>query len=191
VVRGIDVPLAGRQTLRPGQPLGQLATATLRSRPDFVYWAGSAQGGGQLIRELRSKGYRGGFMASSPSDSPAFVAAAGNQAAQGAFITTLARPDLLPGAARWAARYRAKYQQAPGRPAMQAYDAVLALLSAVRQAGDTQPRSVADNLLQLHGFATFMGELQFAPDHTMTDDNYVIAKVHNGAITLANALRTD
>jgi branched-chain amino acid transport system substrate-binding protein len=191
VARGIDVPLTGRQTVRAGQELGQVAMATLRPRPDFVYWAGSAQGGGRLLRDLRGMGYRGRFLASSPSDSPDFVAAAGNQAAEGAFITTPARPGLLPWAARWAARYRAKYHQEPGRPAMQAYDAVRALMQAVRQAGDTAPRAVADNLLQLRGFRTFMGELQFAPDHTTSDDNYVIATVRKGAITLASTLRTD
>jgi branched-chain amino acid transport system substrate-binding protein len=191
VAGGIDVPVASRQTVRPGQALGPVASATLRSRPDFVYWAGSAQGGGQLLRELHDHGYRGRFMASAPSDTPAFVAAAGNQAAEGAFITTAARPDLLPAAARWVARYRAKYQQPPGRPGMQAYDAVRALVQAVRQAGNTQPRAVADNLLQLRAFSTFVGQLQFAPDHTMTDDNHVIATVRKGAIVLASALRTD
>jgi branched-chain amino acid transport system substrate-binding protein len=191
VVRDIDAPLVSRSSVRPGQALGPVATATLRPRPDFVYWAGSAQDGGRLLRELRGRGYRGRFMASSPSDNPAFLAAAGNQAAEGAFITTPARPDLLPGAAQWAARYRAKYQEEPGRPGMQAYDAIRALLQAVRRAGDTRGRSVSDNLARLRGFSTFLGELQFAQDHTMTYDNYVIATVHEGAITLASKLRTD
>lgn len=186
VVAGhIDVPLAGRQTVRPGQATAAVAAATVRSHPDFVYWAGSAQQGGQLLRALRGSGYRGWFMASSSSDSSAFVAAAGNQAAEGAFVTTPGRPDLLPGAASWAARYRAKYRQEPGRTAMQAYVAVRALLSAVRQAGDAQPKAVTENLTQLRGFSTFMGQLQFAPDHTMTYDNYVIGMVRKGTIKLA------
>jgi branched-chain amino acid transport system substrate-binding protein len=192
VSHGIDAPLVGTQTLRSGhQSLGRVAATTLRTRPDFVYWAGSAQDGGRLVRELRAQGYRGSFMASSSSDSPAFVAAAGNQAAEGAFITTTARPDLLPAAASWAVRYREKYHQEPGRTAMQAYDALRTLVQAVRQAGNTQPRAIADNIMRLRGFSTFMGELQFAPDHTMTDDNYVIARVHKGAIMLDHILRTD
>jgi branched-chain amino acid transport system substrate-binding protein len=185
VVRSIDVPLAGRQTVRTGQALEQVAAATVRTRPDFVYRAGTAPAGGRLLRELRGSGYRGWFMASAASDSRAFVAAAGNQAAEGAFITTPARPDLLPRAASWAARYRAKYHQEPGQAAMQAYDGLRALLSAVRQAGNTQPSAVTQNLMQLRGFSTFMGQLQFAPDHTMTYDNYVIGMVRKGAIKLA------
>lgn len=185
VASRVDVPLAGRQSVRPGQALGAVAAAIRRARPDFVYWAGSAQDGGRLLRELRDGGYRGSFMGSAPSDSPAFVAAAGNEAAEGAYITTPARPDLLPAAAQWATRYRAKYHQEPGRAAMQAYEAVRALLQAVRQAGKTQSGAVTGSLLQLRGFSTFLGELQFAPDHTMTNDNYVIAMVHKGAIRLA------
>lgn len=188
----IDAPLVGTQTLRSGQhALAPVAATTLRARPDFVYWAGTAQDGGQLIRELRARGYRGSFLASSSSDTPAFVAAAGDQAAEGAFITTTACPDLLPAAASWAVRYRAKYHQEPGRTAMQAYDAVRALVQGVRQAGTTEPRAVAGNLLRLRGFSTLMGGLQFAPDHTMANDNYVIARVHKGAITLDRILRTD
>ncbi len=192
VSHGVDAPLVSTQTLRSRPPaLGPVAVTTLRARPDFVYWAGSAQDGGRLVRELRARGYRGSFLASSSSDAPAFVAAAGNQAAEGVFITTTARPDLLPAAARWAAKYRAKYHQEPGRTAMQAYDALRALVQAVRQAGNTQPSAIADNLLRLRGFSTVTGALQFAPDHTMTDDNYVIARVHEGAIVLDRILRTD
>lgn len=186
VVSGhVEVPLASRQVVQPGQALAPVVAATLRPRPDFVYWAGSAQQGGQLLSELRGKGYRGWFMASSASDSPAFVAAAGTQAAEGAFVTTPARPELLPRAASWITQYRAKYHQDPGRAAMQAYDAVRALLAAVRQAGDTQPKAVTESLIGLRGFSTFLGQLQFAPDHTMTYDNYVIGMVRKGTIKLA------
>lgn len=191
VAHGIDVPLAGTQTVPPGRDMAQVATATLRPHPAFVYWAGSAEGGGRLLRGLRSKGYSGEFMASSASDGPAFVGAAGNEAADGAFITTLARPDWVHTAKAWADGYHTKYHRQPGRAAMQAYDGVRALVQAVRQAHNARSKAVSTALAGIRGFSTFLGPLQFAPDHTMADDNAVIAVVKSGAITLASPLRSD
>ncbi len=74
---------------------------------------------------------------------------------------------------------------------MQAYDALRALAQAVRQAEDTDPSKVVDNLPRLEDFTTFTGTLRFAADHSLTYDNYVIAQVRGGKLILASKLRTD
>jgi branched-chain amino acid transport system substrate-binding protein len=187
----VETDVVSNRTAGPRpEDLTAAAAATLRSRPDFVYWTGTADAGGRLVRELRRTGYHGYFMASSPSDRPEFLAAAGKDG-EGAFITTTARPRLLPATASWADRFQRRFKQDPGRDAMQAYDALRALAEAVRQAGDTRGTKVAESLQRLAGFSTFMGELRFAPDHSMVYDNHVIAVVRNGALTLASRLRTD
>jgi branched-chain amino acid transport system substrate-binding protein len=191
VGREVQTDVVDKRTAGPRQQdLTAAAAATLRSRPDFVYWTGTADAGGRLVRELRRAGYHGYFMASSPSDRPEFLAAAGKDG-EGAFVTTTARPRLLPATTSWTDRFHRRFKQDPGRDAMQVYDALRALAEAVRQAGDTRGTKVAESLQRLAGFSTFMGELQFAPDHSMAYDNHVIAVVRNGAITLASRLRTD
>ncbi|MER7444632.1 branched-chain amino acid ABC transporter substrate-binding protein [Micromonospora avicenniae] len=187
-IKADGLPVSRQSTAGPD--LAKLAGTVTASKADFVYWTGAAQPGGRLVSALRQAGYTGNFMASSESDSPEFLQAAGG-AAEDAFLTTAAGPKLLPTAADWAARFKDRYRRDPGRDAMQAYDALRALAQAVRQAGDTTPQKVVDNIPRLEDFTTFTGVLRFAADHSMTYDNYVIAQVQGGRFTLASKLRTD
>jgi len=170
--------------------LAKLAGTVTAAKADFVYWTGAAEPGGRLVSALRQAGYDGHFMASSEADSPEFLQAAGG-AAEDAFLTMAADPQLLPAAADWAARFKDRYRRDPGRDAMQAYDALRALAQAVRQAGETAPSKVVDNLPRLENFTTFTGTLRFAADHSLTYDNYIIAQVRGGKLILASKLRTD
>ncbi|MCW3841175.1 branched-chain amino acid ABC transporter substrate-binding protein [Micromonospora yasonensis] len=180
-----------RQSAEANRPdLAGLVSTVTAAKADFVYWTGAAEPGGRLVSALRQAGYTGYFMASSESDSPEFLQAAG-AAAEDAFLTTAAGPRLLPAAADWAARFKDRFRRDPGRDAMQAYDALRAMAQAVRQAADTAPSKVVDNLPRLEGFTTFTGTLRFAADHSLRYDNYVIAQVRGGTFTLASKLRTD
>ncbi|MFD0786194.1 branched-chain amino acid ABC transporter substrate-binding protein, partial [Micromonospora azadirachtae] len=187
-IKADGLPVSRQST--DGPDLAKLAGTVTASKADFVYWTGAAEPGGRLVGALRQAGYTGNFMASADSDRPEFLQAAGG-AAEDAFLTTPAGPKLLPAAADWAARFKDRYRRDPGRDAMQAYDALRALAQAVRQAGDTAPAKVVDNIPRLEDFTTFTGVLRFAADHSMTYDNYVIAQVRGGTLTLASKLRTD
>ncbi|MEV4808691.1 branched-chain amino acid ABC transporter substrate-binding protein [Micromonospora avicenniae] len=187
-IKADGLPVSRQST--DGPDLAKLAGTVIASKADFVYWTGAPEPGGRLVSALRQAGYTGNFMASSESDSPEFLQAAGG-AAEDAFLTTAAGPKLLPAAAQWAARFKDRYRRDPGRDAMQAYDALRALAQAVRQAGDTAPATVVDNIPRLEDFTTFTGVLRFAADHSLTYDNYVIAQVQGGTFTLASKLRTD
>jgi branched-chain amino acid transport system substrate-binding protein len=166
----------------PGEPAGRLAASVLRSHPGFVYWTGAAAAGAQLVQALRAAGYRGTFLAASAG--PELLAA------DGAFAVTPATPQLLPRARSWSRRYRARFERAPTRAAMQGYDGVRALAEAVREARGTHGAAVARALGDLGSFFTFLGPLQFAPDHSLTYDDNVIARVRHGAFTLQSTLRS-
>jgi branched-chain amino acid transport system substrate-binding protein len=170
-----------------GESPQALAAAALKSNPSSVYWSGPEAGAGQLVSALHAAGYRGSFVASSASDSRAFL----SQAPAGAYVVTTASPQLLPRAAAWSKRFSASNERAPSRDAMQAYDAVRALAQAIQQAHRTQGPKIATQLMSLPGFATFMGGLHFSPDHSLADDNFVVEQVKDGKFTLARALRTN
>ena len=106
----------------------------LASKPDVVYWAGSAEGAGRLVAALRRAGFKGIFLASAQSESPAFVAAAGGAAR--ARSSSLLRAPGTCRARGVARRFAAAYGHAPGHDALQAYDAVRALAQAVAQTGE-------------------------------------------------------
>ena len=143
---------------RPGPPTGaRPSKAALAGDPDTVYWAGSAAGGGSLLAALRDAGYEGAFVASEESESPEFLAAAG-EAAEGAFVIAPASPQNLPEAADWAARFEKRFGHAPGRDALQAYEGVRALAHAVTQSGKVDAERNSEELAVLdEGYTTFLG----------------------------------
>ena len=168
------------------------AKAALASRPDFVFWTGSAAGGGALARALHELGFKGTFTASAASESSEFLAAAGPDGAERAFVTATAAPRNLPAADAWRARFRAAYGREPGLDALQAYDAVRALAQGARQANDTSAARIAAQLPRLNStLKTFIGPIRLASDHTLVYDNRVILVVRHGAFAWERSLRTD
>ncbi|MEU8263772.1 branched-chain amino acid ABC transporter substrate-binding protein [Micromonospora sp. NPDC048999] len=184
--------LVSKQTLGAGQrDMAAVATTALAANPDVVYWAGSAQESGQLAAALRKAGYKGKFVASAASESPDFLSAAGKDGAEGAYVITTASPQNLPAAAAWTARFTKAFGHAPGRDALRAYDALRALGQAVTQTGKVDPTLNSEQLPKLEdSFNTFLGELRFAPDHTVKYDNHIVLTAKGGVFTLADTLRS-
>ncbi len=167
--------------------------AALAGDPDFVYWAGSAAGGGSLLAALRDADYEGAFVASEDSESPEFLAAAG-ESAEGAFVIAPASPQNLPAAADWTARFTERFGHAPGRDALRAYEGLRALAYAVQESGKVDPERNASELAGLdEGYTTFLGgpPLQFASDHTIKFDDNIALTVSGGAFTVADLLRSE
>jgi branched-chain amino acid transport system substrate-binding protein len=183
--------LVSEQTVRRGSAPGQVARTALVSKPDVVWFAGSPQASGRLAAALRAAGFKGTFVASSRSRSPAFLAAAGRKGAEGAYVVSPARPADLLDTGDWAREYRRIYARAPGTAALQSYDALRVLGQAVTQSGKVDH---ALNTSQLPGidfqFHTFLGNVQFARDHTIQEDNHIILVVDRGRFATENTLRS-
>jgi branched-chain amino acid transport system substrate-binding protein len=173
---------------------GTVVKSALAGKPDAVYWAGSAAGGGALVAALREAGYDGTFVASPESESPEFIDAAGD-AAEGAFVIAPASPQNLPEAAEWTARFKQKFGHAPGVDALQAYDGLRALAQAVTQSGKVDAKRNSQELAGLDdSYTTFLGGgggLPFAADHTTRYDNNIALAVEGGKFTVADKLRSE
>jgi branched-chain amino acid transport system substrate-binding protein len=168
----------------------QVARTALAAKPDTVYFAGPPEASGKLVAALRQAGFEGAYVASAESESPAFLAAAGD-AADDAFVIAPASPQNLPEAAAWTKRFTARFKRAPGRDAMLAYDALRALAQAVTQSGEIDPKRNSAELSRLQdGYGGFLGGLRFAQDHTVLFDNNIALTVSGGAFKLDNTLRS-
>lgn len=185
--------LVSLQTVQPGQTdMDVVAKAAVLSKPNFIYWTGSAQGGGALAKALKKAGYKGTFTASAASESADFLLAAGPGGADGAYITATSTAENTPTAAKWLGQFKAEYGHAPGLDALQAYDAVRTLAQTIKQSKSTDDKKMLDNLLNLDtGFTNFLGVVRFSRDHTLLYDNRVILQVKNGKFTWKRSLRTD
>src|SRR5262249_53891518 len=109
------------------------------------------------------------------------------------FVIAPASPQNLPKAAAWATRFGKRFGHAPGRDALQAYDALHALAQAVTQTGKIDAKLNSAQLPMLDdSYTTFLGgSVQFATDHTVKYDNNIVLKVSGGALKVANTLRSD
>jgi branched-chain amino acid transport system substrate-binding protein len=185
------VPKAvSKQSVKADADFTRVARTALASKPDTVYFAGSAAASGKLVAALRSAGFDGDYVASAQSESPDFLSAAGD-AADKAFVIAPASPQNLPEAAAWTKRFTARFKHAPGRDAMLAYDALQALAQAVTQSGEIDPERNSAELPRLPDkYAGLLGGLQFAKDHTVLFDNNVALTVSGGAFKLDNDLRS-
>jgi branched-chain amino acid transport system substrate-binding protein len=181
------------QTVEPGgQDLDTIAKAAIASKPNFIYWTGSAASGGALVKALRAAGYKGPFTASAASESPDFLSAAGPQGAEGAFVTATATAANTPMAAQWGQRFEQRFHRPPGFEALQAYDSVRTLAHGIEKARSTEGPKVVDGITTLDpSFTNFLGVVRFARDHTQLYDNRVILEVKKGAFTWNRSLRTD
>jgi branched-chain amino acid transport system substrate-binding protein len=196
-VLGLSAPVPkplSQQAVAPGTTdWGTYVKAALRGKPDTVFWAGSAAGGGAFLAALRAAGYEGAFVASSAAESAEFLTAAG-EAAEGAFVIAPATPKHLPDAADWSRRFEARFKHAPGLDALQAYEGLRALAQAVTQSGKVDRERNSQELTLLdQSYTTFLGDagLQFASDHTTRYDNNIALEVKGGAFTVANTLRSN
>jgi branched-chain amino acid transport system substrate-binding protein len=184
--------LVSLQTVEPGGPkLKTIAAAAVASKPNSILWTGAAATGGQLINALRAAGYEGTFSATSASESPDFLAAAG-KAGDGAYVMATSTPANTPMAARWSASFKARYRRDPGFDAQQGYDSMRTLAHAIQSAKTTATPKVVEKITTLDmNFVNSLGVVRFAHDHTLLYDNRVILKVKNGAFTWERSLRTD
>jgi branched-chain amino acid transport system substrate-binding protein len=194
-VAGLSDPTpqaVSRQTVpKAGADFAALAKIALVSKPDVVYFAGTPAHSGRVLAALRAAGFKDRFVASASSEDPAFLSAAG-PAADGAFVVANASPQNLPAAARWTQRFTKRFGHPPGRDAMLAYDALRALAQAVTQSGkvDRAANGRQLTLLDPDEFKTFLGDLEFAPDHTVKDDNHIVLTARDGAFRVATTLRS-
>jgi branched-chain amino acid transport system substrate-binding protein len=184
--------LVSLQTIEPGgQDVETIAEAAVAGKPNSILWTGGPAAGGELVKALRSAGYKGTFNATAASESPEFIAA-GGKAAEGAFVMATSTAQNTPMAKPWAQSFEQRYKRAPGFDAQQAYDSVRTLAHAIQKAKTTDGPKVVKRMSTLDpDFVNSLGVVRFANDHTLLYDNRVILKVKNGAFTWERSLRTD
>jgi branched-chain amino acid transport system substrate-binding protein len=104
-----------------------------RLDPDVVYFGGIFREGGYLIRQIRQAGLQAAFVSGDGVLDPEFVKIAGEEAAEGAYLTFAPDPRRLPSAQPFIRRFEERYGSI-GPYVLYTYDAVGALLWAIQVA---------------------------------------------------------
>ena len=96
--------------------------------------------------------------------------------------TTLLVPEFMPEAAAWATRYRAAYgQQSPPPATIEAYDAVMLAVDAIRRAGSLDKEVIRAAIARSQDVRLVSGPVTFAGDGTRKNPRFLLLRVkHDG-----------
>jgi len=104
--------------------------------PDVVYFGGTAQDGGLILRQMRQMGLKATFIGPDGLFEPAFVEVATRPAAEGALVSFQAPPlDSTPELRQWSSTYKAKFKEDPGPYSPYGYDEGRVVIDAIQRAG--------------------------------------------------------
>lgn len=125
---GSTLKSGNTDTVQTGQTdFSATVTKVTGSKADAVFYGGYYAEAGLLVKQLRQAGYKGLFMSGDGSEDPAFVKAAGAQAANGAILTAPAGP----APADFDSKYQAVNNAPSGLYSTQAYDAANIFLAGL------------------------------------------------------------
>jgi branched-chain amino acid transport system substrate-binding protein len=173
--------VTGTDTVQTGQTdFSATVTKVTASGADAVFYGGYYAEAGLLVKQLRQAGYKGLFMSGDGSEDPAFVKAAGAQAANGAVLSAPAGP----APASFNTKYKAVNGADSGLYSTQAYDAANIILS-----GLTAGKTSHDDLNSYIGSYTgtgVSGPIAFNSKGDITSSTIYAYKVANGKLDTAN-----
>ncbi len=151
--------------------------------PDVVYFGGIFREAGYLIRQMRQGGLSATFMSADGVLDPEFVKIAGEEAAQGAYLTFAPDPRLLASARSFIQRYEARYGPI-GPYVLYTYDATGVLLHAIQVAKPlTNTKEALRKVLKVMHTSTYdgtLGRLRWDKNGDLSASPYVVYVTKKG-----------
>lgn len=144
-----------------GADFSGLIDRVIALAPEGVYLAAFAEDIGQMIVELRGKGYRGRILTTSAFAAPAAIEQTG-EAGEGVFLTQAAFDATSddPKVEAFVKAFHAKYGLAPDLYAAHGYDAMMVLIEGLRS-GDVVATELWQTVRGLRDFTGVTGTIQF------------------------------
>ncbi|MGQ0643998.1 MAG: branched-chain amino acid ABC transporter substrate-binding protein [Elusimicrobiota bacterium] len=176
--------LGGKAVSFDGAQVGEKDFKALLTRvkalgPDVLYFGGEFSVGGHIVRQAREAGLKVPFITGEINHDPEFLRIAG-PAAEGAYVTFLGSPpELLPSAAQFIERYKARY---PGEE-VKAYDhygyeVTNMLLEALEKVGPDKLK-IMDYLRNIR-YTGVLGETSFDEKGDTLNKTITLFRVKDG-----------
>ncbi|MBI4572510.1 MAG: branched-chain amino acid ABC transporter substrate-binding protein [candidate division NC10 bacterium] len=182
--RGARRTIVALEEIAQGDKDFSALVARLKSLdPNVVYFGGIFREGGYLIRQMRQAGVPATFVSADGVLDAEFVKIAGEEAANGAYLTFAPDPRLLASARSVIQRFEARYGPM-GPYVLYTYDAVGVLLHAIQAA---RPQANTKEELRkvlkvMHGMAYdgTLGRLRWDKNGDLSASPYVIYVTRKG-----------
>lgn len=153
-------------------------TSIKEKKPEIIYFGGIYPETGLLVKQSREINLNVPFMSGDGSIDPKFVEIAGEKAAEGTYLTFSPDPMNIPAAKGFIEEYNAKFGEL-GPYSIYAYDAINILLTAIKDAGSTDGKTVIEKLHSIE-FSGALGKIKFTDTGDVTDSPYVVWITKNG-----------
>lgn len=115
-----------------------ILTSIKGKNPDLIFYGGMDAQAGPMMKQMRNLGMKMAFLGADGSKSPEFIKLAG-ASAEGAYASAPGLPlDKMPGGKAFVERFTAKYGKIQ-LYSPYSFDATMALVNAMKQAGSTDP----------------------------------------------------
>ncbi len=178
---GLGDALAGSDQIQVGQTdMSAVVTKVKSSGADAIFYGGYYAEAGLLVKQLRQGGFKGTFMSGDGSQDPAFVKAAGGDAAEGSILSAPAAPAP--------ADFNGKYNEVNGADAglysTQAYDCANIFLAGLDEAG-ADPEKLNEFIGSYSGEGA-SGPISFDDKGDVTATTIYAYLVTGGALDLEN-----
>lgn len=146
-------------------------TTIKEKKPDLIYFGGVYPEAGLLVKQAREIGINIPFMSGDGTIDPKFIEIAG-KAADGTFLTFSPDPKKIPTAKAFIENYEKRFGDI-GPYSIYAYDATNILLTAIKEAGTTDGKTIIDKLHSLE-FSGALGKIRFDEKGDVTVAPYVV-----------------
>ncbi len=152
-----------------------LATSITAKNPDIVFFGGIVDNNpAQLLKDLRSVGYKGKFMGPDGIETSSMITGAGD-VAEGMLATAAGLPteQLGPEGKNYVKKYQDRYGQAPESYGVFGYDAAGAAIAALNKACAKDRGAIRDAVFATKDFKGALGTWSFDADGDTTLDTII------------------
>ncbi len=153
-------------------------TAIREMKPELIYFGGIYTEGGLLVKQARELGMTVPFMSGDGTIDPKFIEIAGAGPAEGTYLTFSPDPKNMPEAKAFINNYERKFGEI-GPYSIYAYDAANILITAIRDAGSVDGKSLEEKLHTTE-FSGAVGGIKFDEKGDVTASPYVVWVTRNG-----------
>jgi branched-chain amino acid transport system substrate-binding protein len=161
-----------------------LVTRIKSKAPELVFWTAYYADGALIIKQLRQGGYMGKIAVGDGSTDAKLMEIAG-KAAEGVYALANPLPEFLGEGQKFIDAYKAKFKTNPGPYSALSYDGMYLLADAIKRAGSTDKKKVAEALKATKEFKGLSGPVTFTDKNLLSRSNFVVLEVKNGKFALA------
>ncbi len=153
-------------------------TSIKEKKPELIYFGGIYPEAGLLVKQARELGMNVPFMSGDGTIDPKFIEIAGAKAAEETYLTFSPDARKIPTAKTFIETYEKKFG-AIGPYSIYAYDAANIMITAIKEAGSTDKRTIIDKLHSLE-FSGAIGKIKFNEKGDVTVAPYIVWITKNG-----------